>query len=168
MSLRILSIDIDGVLHPTDAIKDLKISKIAFNPEHTIERLNLFRWTTELEVALAGDPNAVIVVHSSWRHQKWATNDFFRKALGPAGHRFIACTPNEKYEREESIYHFCKRIDATDCLIVDDAHGEFALGELTPNLVVTNPLTGINDPGVLQKISAWAAQTPPFDRPSPC
>lgn len=166
MNLRILSLDIDGVLHPTDAIKNLKISKMAFNPELTIEKLNLFRWANELEDALKIDPEAAIIVHSSWRHQKWATNEFFRKALGPLGHRFIACTPTDVFERELSINYFCSRIDALDCLILDDAYKEFTLGAKTPNLVVTNPLTGVNDVAVLEKINAWAAQKPPYDRPS--
>ncbi len=157
MTFRILSLDIDGVLHPTAAIEGLSISEMTFSPKPTIEKHQLFRWCSQLEEALSGNPDIAILIHSNWRRQHWATNEFFRHALGPLGHRFIGIAPAD-LDREDSISNFCTRFDVQDCLIVDDAYMEFKLGDQTPNLIVTDPLQGVNDTKVLSKISAWSIQ----------
>lgn len=157
MTVRILSLDIDGVLHPPDAIKDMKISDMIFSPEPTIEKHNLFRWCAQLEESLKDAPDVCVLIHSSWRKQHWATNAFFHQALGPLSHRFLGISQAD-LDREESIQSFCDRlqIDAADILIVDDAHNEFKQGVHTPNLIVTNPLIGINDEAILEQITHWA------------
>lgn len=132
-------------------------------PMDEVRRLDLFRWCDLLEDALAagespGAQPTPIIVHSNWRRCTWATNDFLRSALGRLGHRFAGVTPSDMH-RQDSIEHVCSRLGITSRLILDDSPREFLPG--TAGLLLTNPLTGVNDPAVLGQVSAWARSLSP-------
>lgn len=152
--------DIDGVFHPSTAIRGVDLSMLGVNPEQEIRRLNLFRWTSRLEAVLAraeaanpGCEPIMLFVHSNWRKLPWATNSFLQSALGPLGHRFAGVTSAE-LTRQDSIENLCERAGITSRLILDDAGQEFR--PQTPGLVVTNPLLGVSAPSVLAQAEAWA------------
>lgn len=161
MSLGLFT-DIDGVFHPSTAIRGIDLSMLGVNPQREIQRLNLFRWTSRLESVLAraeaanpGCEPIMLFVHSNWRKLPWATNSFLANALGPLGHRFAGVTSAE-LARQDSIENLCERAGISTRLILDDASREFRPG--TPGLVVTDPLLGVSAPDVLAQAEAWALE----------
>jgi hypothetical protein len=154
--------DIDGVFHPSTAIRGIDLSRLGVLPRLEIQRLNLFRWCARLddvlrraEAAHPGTPPIMLFVHSNWRRLPWSTNSFLVDALGPLGHRFAGVTPPDM-GRQQSIESLCERLDITNRLILDDASAEF--GPDTPGLVITDPLLGVSAPAVMAKVEAWALE----------
>jgi hypothetical protein len=153
-SMRALFSDIDGVLHPPSAIQGLSMATLALGRADTFARLGLFCWAGILEDLLVQtDDDLGLIIHSTWRQQSWVSPQLMRAALGPLGHRFIGMTSPD-LQRQASIEDLCQRAGISDRLILDDAGDEFAPG--TPGLLVTNPLRGVSDPAIQDRLIEWS------------
>lgn len=142
----LLSLDIDGVLHPSTEVQDFAATGLPF-AAYLQSRPHLLRWLPLLSEALRGS-SCEIVIHSTWR-EHLLDADFYR-LLGPSGlaDRLIGSAPRG-LPREAAILSVCRTLGLApeDVLVLDDAHSEFDV--LSSRLVVCNPLRGINDPSVL-------------------
>lgn len=152
-SLKLVSLDFDGVLHPSTDISDFHGSGLPL-AAYVQTRPHLLRWARLLEDALKGS-TCEVVVHSSWREK--LQDSEIRDLLAPSGlgRRFIGTSPKGVL-REKSILDVIRimGIPHEDLMILDDAHGEFEV--LAARLVACNPLVGINDPVLLDRIRRWA------------
>lgn len=166
--MRALFLDFDGVLHRSTDIVGKDVSSLALQGSEAILATGLFRWTGLLEESLAqadGSDDIAVVVHSSWRNQRWMSSSLARTLLGPLGRRFAgfveAHTP-----REKAIDDFVTRLSLESILILDDARDEFVHSE---SLIVTNPLQGVSDVSVLEQVRSWADSSKPrMDRLQSC
>lgn len=151
---RVLFCDIDGVLHSASLIEGADLAGLAAQGADKLLALGLFGLSQHLEQVLAGAgaDDVMIAIHSSWRATVWAP-PIMRRLLGPLGGRFHGFT-SAKVPREASIIDLCSRIGVDDHLILDDAGHEF---RERSRLVVTDPLTGVDDPEVLARVREWAA-----------
>lgn len=155
-------IDFDGVLHPSTATLGLDIPVLCFADGNGFRRVGLFCWAHLLEEVLASSPDEILlVVHSTWRQQPWATPRLLRELLGPLGHRYQGITAPH-LSRQASIEDLCARAGIEDHLILDDARDEFDPD--TCRLVITNPLLGISEPAALQAVRSWCSGNPPAGR----
>ncbi|MEJ8837689.1 HAD domain-containing protein [Ramlibacter sp. AN1133] len=159
MRFKAVFADIDGVMHrPPNSRGPDSVAAIALASGTQLREQGLFCWTEHLEQALAEADEAtgdaiVLVIHSSWRKQPWVSMQMLREALGPLGHRLMAITSPD-LEREASIVDLAERAGIDDFIVIDDASAEFS--PRIKNLVVTNPLRGVSDPGVLAAVRDWA------------
>lgn len=141
--LRIISLDFDGVLHPTgEGTQRVSVTH--------------FGWLPHLERLLGPHPEVMLLVHSTWRHQ----HDFeeLRMLLGDAlGPRVVAAAPagNDRWPAIQAWV--AEQPRAPDLLIVDDAHEEFP-ATLPFTLVVCDPSTGLSSPQVRDSIQRWLIQ----------
>src|SRR6266568_3567357 len=95
-AVRAVFADFDGVFHPSTAILGLDMPALAFQGREAFTRMGLFRWVQLLEDALASSPDDImLIVHSSWRKQPWASSRVMRDVLGPLGHRYQGMTSPE-------------------------------------------------------------------------
>lgn len=155
--MRGLFIDLDGVAHPVTDIADLQRRNVSGPELDAIAReRNLFRWLPVLTAALEDHPDVVIAVHSSWR--KIASNSQLRDFLGPLAERFIGIT-DVASARHQGIVDLAARAGINDYKIIDDAVDEFPGG--CAELVATDPLLGLSQPGVLDGLSSWLDMTRP-------
>lgn len=153
-----LFIDIDGVLHPSVAILSFDVATVAMQGGDALKDAGLCCFSQNLEDVLAESPYDIrVVVHSSWRTKPWADSRLLRDVLGPLGHRFAGTTPPHM-PRHQSILDVCQRAEIDDYLILDDAQDEFPRS--ASELVVTNPLLGVSDPGTLEAVRGWTQLAP--------
>lgn len=138
--IRIVSVDFDGVLHPTEASDELV-------------RVPHFGWLLHLERLLAPHPHVQILVHSTWRH-RFDTEEL-RLLLGDRlGPRVVAATPAGD-DRWAAIQTWVAAQPASlDLLILDDARGECPETMRHP-LVVCDPSRGLSEPKVQAAIRQW-------------
>jgi hypothetical protein len=137
---RFLSLDFDGVLHPT--------------AEGT-ERVAVthFGWLPHLARLLASHPEVMLLVHSTWRH-KYNVEEL-RSLIGDVlGPRVVAAAPAGD-DRWLAIQAWvAKQTKGCDLLILDDAPHEFP-SALPFTIVVCDPSKGLSDPQVQQSIQRW-------------
>lgn len=157
----LVSLDIDGVLHKSTDILGLNFGELSILGKERFHKEGLFRWSGLLESVLfesemKSNNEIGLIVHSSWRKERWATTQLMRDLLGPLGHRFWGFTSAD-LPRQESIEELTNRTDIENYIIVDDARSEFR--ENTPELILTNPLLGVCDENVISKISRWACNS---------
>lgn len=140
---RVISLDFDGVLHPTDEGAQCVA-------------VTHFGWLPHLERLLGPHPEVMLLVHSTWRHQY--DLEELRMLLGDAlGPRVVAAAPAGD-DRWPAIQAWvAEQAGAPDLLIVDDAHEEFP-ATLPFTLVVCDPSTGLSNPQVRDSIQRWLIQ----------
>lgn len=139
--MRVLFIDFDGVLHRAgNGLEDTGPT---------------FVWLPLLVAALAGHPDVVVVVHSTWRYQY--TLDELRELLMGLKRHVIAAVP--RGPRREAIPWFRQMHPAiTSFRILDDDGKEFG-SELPPELLLCEPSLGLTTPGVLEALQDWLTST---------
>jgi HAD domain in Swiss Army Knife RNA repair proteins len=131
-----LFLDFDGVLHPAEATPD----------KYFCHRLLL-------SSALAEFPDLLVVVSSSWKRTRSAS-DLQSLFGGDLAERLVGKTPNlEGYEqwphrRQNEIEQWMKRHAAPwdNWVALDDSFWEFR--PFCPNLIICDPLTGLNDASI--------------------
>ena len=137
---QILSLDFDGVLHPT--------------AEGT-QRVSMphFGWLPLLERMLGPYPDVMLLVHSTWRH-KYDLEEL-RLLLGNTlGPRVVAAAPAGD-SRWLAIQEWAdKQTDELNLLIIDDEPGEFPAA-MPFLLIVCDPGRGLSDPVVQHSIKQW-------------
>lgn len=139
-TMRIIFLDIDGVLHPLDE---------SDNPTGRL------RWLPLLEALLANTPDVSIVVHSTWRY---AYSDAeLRALLGPVSSRFLGTAPRVAREQAIEMVLQANKGVVTAHLVLDDDHREFTSGRL--NLLLCDPQLGISAPATMGAITAWLSST---------
>lgn len=154
-----LFLDFDGPLHPSTAIEGIRRPP----DQQTCKDRQLFRWARHLEEIIAPlseerRAEILIVAHSSWRKIDGLSQSLIRESLGPILSEMYVGMTRPDLGRWESILDTCNRFDIDDYLIIDDATKEFPEG--LPQLVICNPLKGLSDPQVQDRIAEWAtAQT---------
>lgn len=134
--MRLLSIDLDGVLHPL--LPDLPASA------H-------FCWLPVLERMLEPYPDIGLAVHSTWRYIH--SEDEPREVLGPRlAARYRGSAP--RGGREDAVKWFMHLTRCETYLVIDDAPREFR--ELPAHrLLVCDPLSGISPPDVQRRLQTW-------------
>lgn len=137
--MRILFLDIDGVLHP--ATDDAPVE--------------LFCWFDHLFALLSAQPDVFIVVHSTWRYTH--TPQEIGDLLGVLSKNFLGVVP--RGQRHEAIQWWLSQNPSVQSYrILDDQPREFG-AQPPPELVVCHPLTGVSAPEVLQQLRHWLATT---------
>jgi hypothetical protein len=139
--MRVVFLDFDGVLHRAgNGVEDV-------GP--------LFIWLHLLVAALAGHPDVVIAVHSTWRYQY--TLEELRGLLVGLERHVITTVP--RGPRREAIPWFRQMHPAiTSYRILDDDAKEFG-DEMPPELLLCDSTQGLNTPGVLQALNTWLIAT---------
>lgn len=133
---RALFLDFDGVLHPAGEL-----------PAGSTR----FQWLPILVDLLASWPNVLLVVHSTWRYDH--TDAEIRQLLGSLGAKFVGCVP--RGPREQAIQWFLKMNPViSEHLVLDDAGREFTQTS-GAYLVLCDPLRGVSDPQVQQRLAFW-------------
>lgn len=140
---RVLSIDFDGVLHPTGT-------------GATSNATTFFGWLPMLEELLKPHDDVYVLVHSSWRYE-YRPNEL-QMMLGTLEARFVGAAPNGN--RYESVLWWLQQNPAFKSYrILDDDASEFP----TPapaELILCDPSRGVSEPRVLAELQAWLL-TPP-------
>lgn len=151
-TVKVLFIDIDGVLHRAFEPGELTIAGATLD-ELREERSDLFGWAGLLAQAL-GDHECDVVVHSSWL--AYLSDNILGDCLGPLRRRFRGCTPRT-LTREASILDavLSRRLDLESYRVLDDDAGEFE--SLRSQLIVCNPVSGVNDSLVETQLRDWLA-----------
>lgn len=139
---RLLSIDFDGVAHPTGA-------------GTTTIKTTLFGWLPDLHRVLAPHPDVRVLVHSSWLFTY--TPDELQMMLGPLEQRFVGAAPRgPRYESVLRWLHYHPTY--TSFRILDDDRTEFP-DPPPAELILCDPLQGVSDPRVQAELRAWLAGT---------
>ena len=133
MTMRVLFLDIDGVLHSG-------------------EDANYWVWLPDLVQLLHGYDDVRVVVHSSWRYEH--TLQELRLALGALGPRVIDTTPRSA--RWDSIRWWMSQNykNVTSWRVLDDAPAQFP----TPppaELILCDPARGVSAPDVQAALRDW-------------
>lgn len=140
---KLLSLDFDGVLHPSTDILDFATSGLG-PVAYAQSRPRLFRWAPLLAEALRGT-DCEILVHSSWRNT--VSDSDLRDFLAPSGlvRRVVGSAPRHR-AREDAILEVLALmgVEQEEIVVLDDAVKEFST--LRPQLIACNPLLGISDP----------------------
>lgn len=140
--MRVVFLDFDGVLHRAgNGVEDVGPT---------------FIWLPLLVAALAGHPDVVIAVHSTWRYQYTLAE--LRELLAGLERHVIAAVP--RGPRREAIPWFLQlHPQVVTHLILDDDSREF--GDSPPEqLVLCDPGLGLTTPGVLQELIEWLNNPP--------
>ena len=152
--MRLISLDFDGVLHPSSAILGLSVGS---DLEAAALERDLFRWRSALVDLLASPQHAdvTLAVHSSWR--QYVDNSTLLRLLGSElAPRFIGITPRE-LRRQASIEELAERAGVEHLLVIDDDRDSFDEGYEA--LLLTDPDTGLSDAAIQRKIAAWLVET---------
>lgn len=140
--MRIIFLDIDGVLHPLDE---------SDNPAGWL------RWLPVLEALLVKAPDVKLVVHSTWRYSY--TDGEMRELLGPLSGRFLGSAPRMPREQAIELVLQANKETVTAHLVLDDDHREFTAGRL--NVLLCDPQLGISALKTQASLSAWLRRTAP-------
>ncbi len=139
--MRLLFLDFDGVLHPSEQYRLIR---------H-------FIWTPKLEWLLERHPDVKVVVHSTWRYDH--TDDELRALLGPLGSRFVGSAPRgPRAQAIESVLSANKGV-VTSHLVLDDQAEDFEESGLS--VLVLNGRDGISDPAAQLPLVEWLISTAP-------
>ena len=108
---RIISLDFDGVLHPTaEGAQRIAVTH--------------FGWLPILERLLASHPQVFLLIHSTWRH-KYDLNEL-RLLMGAVlGPRVVAAAPAGDQRWLAIQAWLATQTQVLDLLILDDAPSEF-------------------------------------------
>ena len=133
---KLLFLDFDGVLHPTDFAGEAPFSRAALLEEMLTQH------------------SPKIVIASSWRFthnleklQKAAPAFISSLIIGTTGEAVIG-----KYPRFTEIQHYLNAYGPADWRALDDSYWEFP--KSCPNLIKCNPNTGILDRQI-QELNQW-------------
>ena len=138
--MRIISLDFDGVLHPSPH-------------HHPRAEVATLAWIDHLVPLLEGHPDVGLLVHSSWREVH--SLDDLQDMLHPMEGRFAGVTPPG--ERQASLTEWrAANPDARMLVIDDDPDVEAPAGA---SLVRCHPTTGLAAPNVQAEIAAWLDAT---------
>ncbi len=137
--MRLLFLDFDGVLHPSD-------------PEST--GLRHFCWLPVLAQLLEQHSDVRIVVHSTWRYDH--TDNELRTLLGPLGPRFVGSAPRAPREQAIEMVLGANKGKVVSHMVLDDAVKEFSGG--TVNLLLVEAHLGLSDVRVQAALSTWLAE----------
>lgn len=140
--MRILFLDIDGVLHPL---------------EDSENQAGWLRWLPTLESLIDTAPDVSVVVHSTWRYMY--TDEQLRTLLRGLGHRFVGSTPRAPRAQAIEMVLQANRGVVDSHLVLDDDPREFNAGRL--NLVLCDPQRGLSAPGTQAAIATWLRTTAP-------
>lgn len=139
--MRLLFLDFDGVLHPSEA-----------DPA-----LPHFCWLPELEQLLSLHTDVRIVVHSTWRYDHHDAE--LRELLAGLGERFVGSAQRgPRQQAIESVLQANKE-EVSSYLVLDDAAREFEHGTL--NVVLLDGRTGISDVNAQAAVAEWLASSTP-------
>lgn len=129
--MRVIFIDFDGVLHPSEQAE--------------APRLTHFCWLPALEGVLRLHADVRIVAHSTWRYSY--DDDELRMLLGPLGNRVVGTTG--RGPRFDSIRGWLYANKACKSYrILDDDANEFPVPR-PEELILCDPSTGVAAEGVL-------------------
>ena len=134
----LLSIDIDGVLHGSDA--HFALANVRATSPQELHAAGLFAHRALLADVLAEHPYAKLVCHSSWRRDHDLGR--LRALLGPAGERLLAVAPL-RFEREKGVEALMTRwrMRRERVVIIDDMGQLFA--RLRDRVVVCQASVGL-------------------------
>lgn len=118
----LVSLDIDGVLHASDA--HFSAPDVSASSVRMLHEAGLFRHGELLAKVLEEHPHVVVAVHSSWRLNHDLST--LRQLLGPVGPRLQYVTPTN-LEREPSIRALMSRprLRTDQVVILDDVRTYF-------------------------------------------
>jgi hypothetical protein len=136
--MRLLSLDFDGVLHPT-------------MQADTVVHTAHFGWLPPLVRLLAPHPDVRVLVHSTWRSTH--DEDELRLLLGALGERVVgAAPPGPRYQ---SVLEWLRlHPEVSSFRILDDEAADF--GSPPPaELILCEPTTGVSAPAVLAALREW-------------
>jgi HAD domain in Swiss Army Knife RNA repair proteins len=150
----ILFLDFDGVLHPDAAFL------VKGRPMLKAEG-ELMMWAPLLENALAGFPEAHIVLSTSWARQlsfsrarRWLPEALNARVIGSTWHSAMSfksegfsslATWWDEATRYQQIKRYALRAGLADWVAIDDQPDGWGAGDLD-KLVHTNGETGLSDP----------------------
>jgi hypothetical protein len=116
MSYRYLFLDIDGVLHSSDAYTGVNNVKA---PLHELRGLGLFAHLDLLTSLLAPHQDVSLVVHSSWRQTH--DDEQLRMLFGPLAHLVVGATARELDRRLSILESIVRlRIEPAQYRVLDD------------------------------------------------
>ena len=142
-AVRVLFLDIDGVVHPAKEVNSLGPSKLYM-------QVGPFGWLPHLAKVLEAHPDVALVVHSSWRET--FTLDEIREMYLELGDRSVDVTPPGS--RYESILEWLQQRPTVSYLILDDDASEFPTPKPS-ELVICDPNKGLSDLQVLTAVRQW-------------
>ncbi|NIM40380.1 MAG: hypothetical protein GTN84_02835 [Hydrogenophaga sp.] len=138
--VRIIFLDIDGVLHPV---------------AESADPAGWMRWLPTLEALLVNAPDVSIVVHSTWRYAY--TDAELHALLGPLSGRILGSAPRMPREIAIETVLQANKGAVTAHLVLDDDSREFTSGRL--NVLLCDPQLGISAPKTQAAITAWLSST---------
>lgn len=152
--MRLISLDFDGPLHPTTAVRGW--AHAVANLKAFRDERRLFRWVPHLSSALEKHPDVAILVHSGWRMV--CPDSEIREFIAPLADRYVGSTGAGP--RYRGIRDFIDRLNVEHWLVIDDAVDEFppAMSEL----LLVDPLSGLSDVLIQRRLSAWLDRTKPM------
>jgi len=135
--MRVLFLDLDGVVHPGPGV-DTKLGHWA--------------WVPVLSRLLSGHVDVRVVVHSTWRYEY--DLEELRELLGSLGARVLDVVPHGA--RWESIQAWLGQHGqgVSSWRVLDDAPGEFP-DPAPAQLIVCSPETGVSAPDVQDALRGW-------------
>lgn len=145
----VVYLDFDGVLHPLGTEALSADGQILRNPV-------LFCWLPLLEDALAPFPEVQIIVSSDWN--RLCTDGKLIELLGGLGERFAGVLETRGGGRAAEILTDARRRGLRNWLALDD-HASVRSAEDAgdPRYISCNPLRGVNDESVLERLRAALA-----------
>ncbi|HEY6437509.1 MAG TPA: HAD domain-containing protein [Ignavibacteriaceae bacterium] len=161
MSLCVLYLDFDGVLHPKSAARS-----VWTEDSLKLEGDDLFRWIPDLENVLSLFPDVKVVIHSSWRYLH--TEDQIKEKLGSLGERVLGLVSREPGERYVQILDDAKSRGVSSIFILDDDID--ACPASCPELISCHESLGISDVNVQKKLHKSLCNFDviyPLDNPNP-
>lgn len=147
---RVISLDFDGVLHPTaEGAQRIAVTH--------------FAWLPILERILASHPQVMLLVHSTWRHR--LDLDELRLLIGEVlGPRVVAAAPAGDHRWLAIQAWLATQTQVLDLFILDDAPQEFP-ATLPFTLIACDPATGLSDARVQQSIQRWLDRDQEWEPP---
>ena len=140
---RIISLDFDGVLHPS--------------PRHLPRQdVAVFSWLDHLELLLVEHHDVGLLVHSSWRETY--PSDEIQDVLHPMEARFVGVAPPG--DRAAAIVAW-RQSNAPDSLIlaIDD---DCELQEISGvEILRCDPRLGLSEEAAQRAVAAWLERTRP-------
>lgn len=151
MSVPVLFLDFDGVLHPQGT------PTLDESGRRLVQSVELFRWLPELTRILAPAPQIAIVVTSDW--SLFCDDQRLRLLLGDLGARYIGATERlAGKSRAERIWDHVDRHSIQSWLAVDDDQSVRNAAEFEPRFVSCDPASGISALGVQRQVALWVTK----------